>query len=96
MEKANDTMTICTLTQPGTVTISAAEYKEIVKTKAQYEALVEMISQSLTLAPTMNGGTEVVVDFEMRKVIPMVFKMIEPVEYKWRLKQLQANEEEKA
>lgn len=88
MEKTNDTMTFVTLSKPDVVTIPAADYADLIATQKQYETLVEMLAQSLALNKEKPMVEDVEIPFEMRKTLPLFFKMLEPAAYKWRVEQL--------
>ena len=86
MEKTNDTMTMVTLGK--TITISQADYTDLIEIKTKYEALVEVLCSSMKLAPSSPLIANVTIDHNMLKAILTVLKALEPNAYNWRERQI--------
>lgn len=84
MERINDTMTICTLAKPNIVTITPGELKEAARLQEHYEMLINTLNQAISL--DIHGDPDI--DFRGRDLILLVYKLIEPDAYNYRLRQL--------
>lgn len=84
MEKLNDTMTICTLARPDTITIAATEYKDMCHAQQHYEQFIEMLNMAMTL--DRNGNPDI--DFNGRDFILNAYRFLEPNAFRYRVMQL--------
>ena len=86
LNKLNDTMTMVTLEK--TITISAADYREMIEAKTKYETLIDMICQSLTILNESPLIDKVVLSNKMTEALPVFIRALEPEAFNWAAQRL--------
>lgn len=86
MEKTNDTMTICTLAKPDSITLNVREYRDLLDAQRQYENVLNLALQCITL----DSDGEADIDYKGRSRLLIGLEIIESDAVNFRLKQLRA------
>lgn len=86
MEKTNDTMTICTLAKPDSITLNVREYRDLVNAQKQYEDIVNLVLQCITL--DSDGAPDI--DYKGRSRLLIGLEIIESDAVNFKVKQLRA------
>lgn len=86
MEKTNDTMTICTLAKPDTITLSVREYRDFLNAQRGYESVLNLILQSISL--DSDGKADI--EYKGRTRLLIGLEIIEPEALNFKLKELRA------
>lgn len=86
MEKTNDTMTICTLAKPDTITLNVREYRDLLDAQRQYESVLNLVLQSISL--DSDGAADI--DYKGRTRLMIGLEIIESEALNFRIKQLRA------
>ena len=84
MDKANDTMTICTLARPDKITIGTREYRDLLRAQDQYEDLLELMLQSISI--DSDGKPDI--EYKNRITLLAVLGIIEKEAFNMRVRQL--------
>lgn len=90
MEKLNDTMTIYTLAKQDTVTIRLTEYRDLMRAQGQYERIIELLLQAISLDYNQKAD----IDYKGKDRILMGLEFLEPDAFNYRIRRLKGEDKD--